>query len=144
MTIRFRVKRDLNLVAIEHHGTIPDDEFLASYEKFFGSGTFDPSLNLFVDLRKADSTIRHPEVLQDLAESVSARYAGITTRPKVAVVAGNDLSFGLARMYEAFAISVSWDFMVFRILEAALAWFGLEENLLNRDDQDNQSNTRGT
>ena len=132
MTIRFRTMPDHNLAILEHIGRTPDDEFLAFYKEFFDSDNYASSMNLLVDLRKADSSPRSKEVLRDFAGFVSGRLAGIVTHPKVAVVASQDLSFGLARMYEVFADSVPWDFVVFRAIDAALAWLGLPENLMAR------------
>jgi hypothetical protein len=62
--------------------------------------------------------------------------SGITMRPRVAVVAPKDLSFGLARMYDAFADSIPWNFVVFRAMDAALAWLGLPEDLMDSPNQD--------
>lgn len=51
-------------------------------------------------------------------------------RPKIAVIAPKDLSFGMARMFEAFSDTVPFNFGVFREIDAALAWLGVPENLL--------------
>ena len=132
MTIEYSVLPEHKLAIMTQVGTIPDIEFLDFYKKLYKSDTFDPTMNQLVDLREADSTSRSKEVLLHLAEFVNATLSGITTKPKVAVVAPRDLSFGLARMYEAFAYVVSWDFVVFRSTDTALAWLGLPEDLLNR------------
>ncbi len=51
-------------------------------------------------------------------------------------MAPEDLTFGLARMYEAYAHSVPWEFKVFRAMDPALAWLGLPGSLLNEINQD--------
>ena len=138
MSIEFHARPDHNLAVLVHTGRIPDDRFITFYRSFFESDTFDPSMNLLVDLRKTDSTPRSPEVLRQLAEVVRVSFSGITKRPRVAVVAPKDLSFGLARMYEAFANSVPWDFVVFRAMDAALEWLGLPDDLGDSPNQDAQ------
>jgi hypothetical protein len=63
---------------------------------------------------------------------------GTAEKPKVAVVAPEDVSYGLARMYEGFTNDVPWEFVVFRAAAAALAWLGLPENLMDDLHQDAQ------
>jgi hypothetical protein len=67
------------------------------------------------------------------AEFVEQTFSKSSTIPKVAVVAPKDLSFGLARMYQVFANSVPWNFVVFRAMDAALAWLRVPEDLMNRN-----------
>jgi len=131
MPIKQSMLPDHNLVILKHEGSIPDEEFLDFYKKFFMSNDVDLSMNLLVDLREADSTPRSQEALHQFAEFIGSSLSGIQTRIKVAVIAPDDLSFGLARMYEAYSDIVPWDFVVFRVLDAALAWLGLPEDLLD-------------
>lgn len=131
MPIEQNLLLDHNLVILSHVGSIPDEEFLEFYKKFFKTGNIGMSMNLLVDLREADSTPRSREALQQFAEFINLTLSGSSKKMKVAVIAPNDLSFGLARMYEAYADIVPWDFVVFRFLDAALAWLGLPENLLD-------------
>lgn len=133
MAISFRTRPDLNLAIIEHIGSIPDDEIFAFYKGLYENATLDPSMNQLVDLRKADSTPRSPEILRHCAEFVRDTLTEITPYPKIAVIAPKDLTFGLARMYEALIASAPCEFVVFRSLDAALAWLGLPEDLLDRD-----------
>jgi len=132
------LKPEHSLAIMVHRGTTPDDEFLAFYKSLYKTDSVDTSTNLFVDLRNADSRQRSTEVLHQCAEFIQVALADATPPPKVAVVAPKDLSFGLARMYEAFADSVPWDFVVFRDVDAALAWLGLPGDLMDRYDKDIQ------
>jgi len=133
MTIEFDARPENNLLILVHAGTTTDEEFQAFYRSLFESGSIDPSMNLLVDLRGADSSPRSPEVLNQFAEFVEQTFSNISTIPKVAVVAPKDLSFGLARMYQVFANSVPWNFVVFRAMDAALAWLRMPEDLMNRN-----------
>ena len=67
MPITFNTRPEHNLTVFVHTGEVSDDEFLAFYKRVFQSGAFDPSMNLLVDLREADSRPRSPEVLRQLA-----------------------------------------------------------------------------
>jgi len=130
MPIELHIRPEHHLVILVHVGATPDDEFLAFYRSLYESDTFDSSMNQLVDLRQADSQSRSPEVLRQFAGFIKSTLEDDGVYPKIAVVAPRDLSFGLARMYQAFAASVPWDFAVFRAMDAALAWLGLPEDLM--------------
>jgi len=129
MPITRRDCPEQKVVIVAHVGPVSDAEFIAFYQQFFHSDHFDPSQNLLVDLREADSSPRSSRMLRRLAKLVFESYRDLTTRTKVAVVAPRDLSFGLARMYAAFSDAVPWDFTVFRAIDAARAWLGLPDDL---------------
>lgn len=129
MTIESHVRPEYKLVVFVHTGRVSDEEFLAFYKAFFESDTFKPPMYILVDLRETHSSSRSPEALLRFAESMQDKLTGITESTKVAVVAPKDLSFSLARMYELLAHSVQWNFVVFRAMDAAIAWLGLPEDL---------------
>jgi hypothetical protein len=133
MPIEFRAIPEHKLIIMTHEGPVSDEEFLESYRSYYESDRFDPTASMLVDLRRADSALRTPETLEHFAQFVGTKLAGAPARPKVAVVAPADVSFGLARMYEAFASSIEWDFVVFRALDAALAWLGVPDSVLAED-----------
>ena len=138
MPITYQLKPDERLVILVHVGAVTNDEFLSFYKALFEDDQFDKSFNLLVDLRQAESSVRSAETLNEFADFIRRQYVSTTARPKVAVVAPEDISFGLARMYEVFSGDVPWEFAVFRAAAAALAWLGLFENLMNDLDQDAQ------
>ena len=134
MPITYQSKPDERLVILIHVGAVSDDEFLSFYKALYEDTRFDKSFNLLVDLRQAESSVRSTAALNEFAHFVRRQFVNTTVRPKVAVVASEDISFGLARMYEALSGAVPWEFVVFRAASAALAWLGLSENLM--DDLD--------
>jgi hypothetical protein len=135
MTIESYVRPEGNVAIFVHIGRVPDEEFLAFYKSFFESDRFKPPMNILVDLRETNSSSRTPEALLYFAEFMQAKPAAITASTKVAVVAPKDLSFGLARMYEILSHSVQWNFVVFRAMDAALAWLGLPEDMTFRQSR---------
>jgi hypothetical protein len=128
MAIESHVIPEHNLAVFVHTGRVPDDEFLAFYNSFFTGDAFKPPMNILVDLRETSSSSRSPEALLRFSESAEKILSGITEGTKVAVVAPKDRTFGLARMYEILSDSVHWHFVVFRAMDAALAWLGLPED----------------
>ena len=127
MPISYHLKPDQKLVVLVHKGIISDEEFLSFYEALYEDAQFDKSFNLLVDLRQTESSVRSAAALNQFADFIRKQFVNISVKPKVAVVAPKDISFGLARMYEVFSDDVPWQFAVFRAADAALAWLGLSE-----------------
>lgn len=131
MPITLNAKPEHSLIVFTHIGEISDNEFLDFYWQFFQGDTLDPSKKLLIDLREADSRPRSSGTLHQFAGFVKEHLNNASTPPKVAVVAPKSLSFGLARMYQSYVDSVPWDFVVFRAIDAALAWLDVPEDLLD-------------
>ena len=136
MPIRYHLKPDQKLASFVHVGAVTDDEFLSFYRALYADSRFDQSFNLLVDLRQTDSSVRSSGALDSFAGFMQRQLLNSRARPKVAVIAPQDISFGLARMYAAFARDVPWEFEVFRAPDRALAWLGLPESLVNELEQE--------
>ena len=129
MPITFHFHPEANLVIAVHVGTVADDEFLSSYKALYEDPRFDLSSDRLVDLRRTDSSARSTAALRAFAAFAREKHRDTTPRPRFAVIAPRDLSFGLARMYEVFGEGPETEFVVFREADAALAWLRLPEDL---------------
>jgi hypothetical protein len=127
MPITCEPRPDENLVIFRHVGEVTDTEFLTFYQGFFEDSDVSSALNLLVDLQQTSSAPRSGEALRLLAEFLHGKFGGRPEQRRIAVVAPQHLSFGLARMYEVFSACLPWEFVVFRDHEAALAWLGIPE-----------------
>ncbi len=136
MPITYQLRAEEKLAIVVHSETVTDGEFLSFYEALYRDPRFDKSFNLLVDLQRAESTVRTSEALRKLADFMVKQYAETPAGPKVAVVAPRDISFGLARMYEAMSPTVPWQFEIVRSVDDALAWLGLPKELMLDVDQD--------
>ena len=130
MPVSFHLKKEFNLIICNHRGTVEDGEFLDSYKNFFERDLSNLSMNLLVDLRLTDSSQRSNNALRKLSDFMNGQFKNTDKKIKVAVIASKDISFGLARMYEAFIKTVKVEFVVFRAADAALAWLGVPEDML--------------
>ena len=135
MPIACQVRRDDRLIIVSHSWAIPDSEFLASYARLLADEDIDKSYDVLIDLRQSDSSQRTSATLREFAELVRQHYTETTKRPKVAVVAPGDLSFGLARMYEAYSDIATMEFAVFRDIGAATSWLGAPAGLLSESGE---------
>jgi len=131
MPITFHFKPEANLMICVHTGSVLDDEFIIYYKSMVESDMFATATNFLIDLRQTDSSPRSGDVLRQFADFMKLTLTDSRTSPKVAVVAPKDLSFGFARMYEFFADSIPWDFVVFRSVDTALAWLRAPEDLMD-------------
>jgi len=131
MPIVSQIRSDLHLIISIHIGMVPDEEFLQFYNELYSGGQTDLSYDRLVDLRRTDSSVRSSDALRALAHILEQQYAGTNLNPKTAVIAPQALSFGLGRMYESFASSVPGEFVIFRAVDAALAWLGAPSDVLS-------------
>jgi hypothetical protein len=139
MPITYRLRSDEKLVILVHRGIVTDEEFLSFYRTLYEENRFDNSLDLLVDLRQTESASRSAGALSEFAEFIRNHFSSTTAGPKVAVVAPKDISFGLARMYEAMSGDVPFEFAVFRTSGEALSWLGMSESLIDDLDEDPRS-----
>ena len=146
MPITFHFRPDANLVVCVHEGTRPDDQFLACCKTMYKHELYDLSMNRLVDMREAESASRSTDCLRKLASFLCEQFKETQAHPKIAIVAPKDLSFGIARMYEIFTEDEDrpWDLVIFRAVDAALAWLDLPDDFLDDIEKDAQSGSRGS
>ncbi|MGD9161675.1 MAG: hypothetical protein PVG39_24910 [Desulfobacteraceae bacterium] len=130
MPITLNTVPENNLIIFTHTGETSDNEFLDFYLRIFQADTFDPTKKVLIDLRETDSRPRNPDTLRQFAGFVSEYFNNSAVPPKVAIVAPKALTFGLARMYQAYTDTVPWDLVVFRAIDAALAWLKVPEDII--------------
>lgn len=130
MPITYHLRSVERSVIIVHEGVVNDNEFLAFYKALYEDKRIDKSFNLLVDLQRTKSSERGGAALRELAQFIQGLFKNVQKKPKVAVVAPKDVSFGMARMYSFFSSEVPWEFNIFRSIDNALDWLGLSEDLL--------------
>lgn len=76
-----------------------------------------------IDVRKVTGTTSGFAEIFSLFSLFSAQYEAANTRLHIAVVTGNDVSFGLARIFENLAEQSSWaECALFETLSDAKSW----------------------
>lgn len=130
MPITHEILTKSRVVKSTHVGLVDDDEFLASYRKLFTDDAYELAFDRLIDLRRADSTRRSATALKAVAALISRSYEGRDLAPKTAVIAPADISFGLGRMFAAFAAMAPGEVEVFQSPEDALAWLGAPKALI--------------
>jgi hypothetical protein len=124
MPITSQIEPEQQLAVFWHVGDVPDEELLTFYGEFLDDPRAADCLNLLVHLEETRSTGRSSQALRALAGLLEERWTASDPHRRVAVVAPIDVSYGLARMYEALSDRVPWEFCVFRDVAAARVWLG--------------------
>ena len=126
MAIEHRIDHDRRLVVARVHGMLTDEEILA-YKRELWSLPEVAGYNELVDVSDVERiALPSMERVRQLVWLSADRGA---PRPaKLAIVAPQDVQFGLGRMYQVYRELESQStkrVCVFRSVEPALAWLGL-------------------
>ena len=130
MPILHTINEELGVVLSSWVGDISDSDLLLSYEQLYQNENWKPGFNEIVDLRNAELSDVTSEGLEQLSITVKQITAGKCEVFKTAVIAPDDLPFGLARVYEAVSADTPERVMVFRDLKHAFVWLDIEYSLL--------------
>ena len=124
MPITYQFDASLNVLLVEMHGIITDEEVL-HYAK---TVTTDPEIprihHELIDGREVEV----PQASTDSLRRVAATFRDAERAPegvKIAFVASSDVAYGIARMYQAFRTGSEAAFHVFREMGEARDWLGL-------------------
>lgn len=130
MPILHTINEQLGIVLSSWVGQISDSELLPSYQQLYENELWKPGFHEIVDLRDADMSSVSSEGLDRLASMVKRYTIGKCDEFKTAVVSPDDLHFGIARIYEVHSSESPEIVMVFRDLNRAFEWLGIENTLL--------------
>lgn len=121
--IAFHYDRELGARVATFSGTVDDAELLGAYRSLLASPDYDPRVNDLVDMRPVTRFDVTGDAIRDLVRAFSPLDAAMV-QTRLAIVAGSDLVFGMARMYELLRSDTPEDIRVFRDMDVARAWLG--------------------
>ncbi len=124
MPITHRFDGSLNVLFVEMHGIITDEELL-HYAKTVTTDTEIPQTHHeLIDV----SEVQVPKASTDSLRRVATTFQDAERTPesvKIAFVATADAAYGAARMYQVFRAGSRASFHVFRKMDEARDWLGL-------------------
>ena len=120
MPVEFESDQSIDLTIVTITGVPTFDEILAVVETFYGG---QPTKKVIWNWGESDPSQLTPTDLERLA-NLPVRHSGLRQDGKTAMVAPDDLSFGISRMFETFGEPESLPFTlkVFHNLGDALKW----------------------
>jgi hypothetical protein len=117
----YRIDLPLRLVRTHEFGVLTDDDLRELYEKIRTDPAFDPSFRQLCDLRNVTQITTSVETLRSLAQNHV-----FSPGSRRAFVVGRAVDFGLARLFQAYSDAEGQTVEVFRDINDAEAWLGLD------------------
>ena len=126
MPILHSINEELGLVISSWVGEISDADLLPSYKKLYENKIWKPGFNEIVDVRNAQVKSVTSKGLLQLSDLVKSYVKEKGIEFKTAIIAPEDLQFGLSRVYEAISHESPEKIMVFRDLNDAFDWLDID------------------
>ena len=122
MPVTYDIDTASSLIRTRCAGVVTLDDVMGHFESLINDPACPPCLNVLLDLGELSTP---PEIHQLRAVSDEiGRIRAVVKFNALAVVASNDLVFGLSRMFEVFAKHFFRVTHVFRACDAAEQWLG--------------------
>jgi len=128
MPVKNNIVLDQRIIITLMFGRITQDDVTGLYTALIADPKFDPSFDHLVDL----SGVEEIAVTSDIVRSLARRELAYHTKSRCALVAPQDVTFGMARMY----ISVRdhrREYRVFRERAEAESWLALPKIAHNKE-----------
>ena len=121
MPLKSVVVEEARLVVTRVSGVLKLPDLEENRASLLADPAFDPSFDHLFDLRGAEAGAFPSKDVEQ-----ATRFRAFSETSRRAVVAPHDLSFGLARMYQSHRTDLSHGIRVFRDVDEALGWLGLD------------------
>lgn len=125
MPIDYRIDSTLGIVFTTATGTLTNQELIAHKRRLQEDPAFRAGMGQLSDVRGVDRLDVTTDGVVQFAQH-DATHAGTLERSKLAIVATEDVIFGMARMYPTRTSSHRPNVGVFRSLDEATAWLERE------------------
>jgi hypothetical protein len=121
------LRENLNVIVVRSSGQVAFDEIRDTLDELVRRPDFRPGLNLIVDFRQCETPVTADEVrrLAEYAERIDPQWGN----SKWVLLASNDLTFGLARMYASLTHAHKVATRVFRTADEVNGWLRLAMTL---------------
>ena len=130
MTFKYKIFKDLKFIYAKAEGTLTADDLNNHLDQLLADPGYIPPMIKLVDHRN----VKAYGLTSTQAEQFSMRKTTLANRfshEKCAILVASDLSFGLARVHQAFMAESGIAIEVFRCFEDAKKWLGV--NLSDED-----------
>ncbi len=126
--VRTLIDIGAGLVIHEAEGPLSLDEIQSELQATLANPAFSPGMKTVWDLRGASIAALTERAVRSLVDFNLVRKEQ-RGGGRAAIVASQDVDYGVARMFQAYAEELPWETMVFRGLDDALPWLhGITEH----------------
>ena len=126
MPLKYKIFSDLKIVYVRGTGKVTADEIMTTGAKIFANSKWINGFNILLDYREISELGVKSEDIENIVDQ-DKRNEYLFDQSKCAIVADNDLVFGLSRMWEAYSEDTKIKAMVFRNIEDSLRWLDMDE-----------------
>jgi hypothetical protein len=124
MPIDYSHDLERNLLLIRMFGELSDDDLVSYAENAVADELIDAGTNDFIDLSDVTATTASADGVRQLNE-ILARGGRMRNAGKMAIVGPSDITYGMARMFQAYRDDTPIVVQVFRTSDEGRAWIGL-------------------
>lgn len=124
MPIDYRFDASRSLLIVNAHGAVADEVMIEFARKLAADTAVPTDCQKYVDLCGLEESTVSPAVIRRAAEVLSSSGAS-SGSGRIAMIAGRDFAYGLARMYQSYRSLDPERFRVFRDPSEALEWLGV-------------------
>jgi hypothetical protein len=130
MPIEFQYFAELGCLHTVGKGRVLLEEFLA-YHRGINIANPPSQLLILSDYRELDASVLSSSDIEQIRSNALGRTENKYQTVKEAIVVSETLAYGLSRMYDSVVYSEKYEVNVFRDINDAKAWLGLEADLLS-------------
>ena len=125
MAVTYEIHADRQLVVVTGAGILSYVDLVSLQHQLLGDTGFSPRFDRLLDFRLAKMPSTYGKHVTALADTV--KYSAKLSSPgKTAVVASEASVYGLSRMFTTYTHDIEREYRVFRTLDEAAVWLGLE------------------
>ncbi len=121
MPANYRIDKSLGVVFTKGEGVLTTQEVLIHSQRLREDPDFDPNYSQLIDVRAVQFVMSIGEVAE-----IATQEDIFSEQSRRAFVGENNLAFGMSRMLQAYSESSSGEIEVFRDMDEARRWLGLD------------------
>ncbi len=125
MPMSYIIDQRRNLIRITGSGVLTDKEMIQCITDLREDPALQPDMSTLSDMRNVEVAFTAEGIAKML--NIMERTSERRTGAKAAIVVNSEVAFGMGRIFEMRAeVRVDPSFMIFRDMEAACEWLGIE------------------
>ena len=131
MTVEYSFIEEWKLVWVNISETVTFEQMTAYLKSLSRDPRYRPPMNKLVDFRECRDYALTREEAEKFA-GLNRELSTVFSNEKCAIVAPGDLEYGMSRVHEMYTTGSGLEITVFRQLQDALDWLGIDAEALEK------------